>query len=118
MAAWNRVGPAVGDFFPVGLPAFPAEKARAHFALAAPDSAAALRRLAAGNGNSGLEAPAAAPRADIESLNIAAGRQAAGPAEVQSCDSSCPIRFDAAPMHRPSAHPSAAARPNATREST
>src|ERR1700730_1091723 len=40
---WNRAGPAAGNFFPEALPALPAEKARAHFALAAPGSAAALR---------------------------------------------------------------------------
>src|SRR5579862_617354 len=84
---------------------------------AAFDSAAALRRLAADIDNSGFAIPAAALQADIDSLNIAAGTRVAGPARVQRCDSSCPIRCDASPIHCPSGHPSAAAHPKPTHES-
>jgi hypothetical protein len=107
MAVPNRVEPAAWKFFPEAL-AFPAEKARARFALAASDSAAAQRRRAADNGNSGFEAPAAARYADIDSPNTAAGIQAAAQTGALSFDSSYPIRADAAPMHYPSARPSAA----------
>lgn len=116
-AGGRRVGPA-GRFFPEALPAVPVAKAAVHFARAASDSAGALRRLAAGIGSAGFEAPAAVPRADIDSPNTVAGTQAAGPAGVPRGDPTCPIRYDAAPTNCPSAHPSAAVHPNAIREST
>src|SRR5450830_1356277 len=118
VAGWNAGYPAAWNFSPEALPAVPAGKARALLALPAPDSAAALRRHAAGNGNSGCEAPVAAPLGDTDPLNTAAGRQAAGRALEQNGGSNCPIRFDVAPIDCPSARPSAAVHPTATREST
>ena len=101
------------------LPAFPAEQVRALFVLTAAESAGELSCHAAGNGNSGCVASAVAPPGgDTCLLNTAAGRQAAGLALEQSCDSTCPIHFDAAPNYGPSAHPSGAAHSTATREST
>lgn len=72
-----------------------------HLRLGRPLSVAALRRPWAGIGSSGFKAPAAAPRAGIDSLNIAAGMSAAGLTRVQRGDSNGPIRFDAAAIHAP-----------------
>jgi hypothetical protein len=95
---------------------FPAELAL--FALPAPDTVAALRGLAAGNGNSAFESPAAAPLAgDIYPLNTAAGRQATGQGQVQRCGSICPNRFYAVPNYCPSDHPNVAAHQTAIRRS-
>ena len=87
-------------------------------ALPAPDSAAALRPHAAGNGNAGSEAAAVAALVDSDSLNTAAGRQAAGRALAQNCGSTGSSRFAVAPILCPSARPSGAAHPTPTREST
>ena len=108
---------AVWDFSPAVLPAVPAAKVLALVALPAPDSAAALRRHAAGIGNSGSEVAAVAALGDSGSLNTAAGRQAAGRALVQNCGSTGPSRVAAGPSLCPSARPSAAAHPTPTRGS-
>jgi len=125
-AGWKCADPAADNFFPAVRPAFPVDRARApvvdrartRLARAGPGSAAALPHHAAGSGSTGSPVPAVAPDADIDSRNIAAGRKATEPATVLNCDSSCPIRVAAVPTNCPSAHPSAAAHPNATREST
>ena len=113
-----RNAPAAWNFSPEAFPAVPAQKARALLALVAPDSAAALRRHAAGNGNSDCAAPAAAPLADTGPRNISVGRQAAARAPERSCGPTGPIRCDAVATRCPSARPSVAAHPTATREST
>ena len=106
------------DFSPEVLLAAPAAKVLALVALPAPDSAAELWPHAAGNGNSGSEAAAAAPLGDSVSLNTAVGRQAAGRAPAWNCGSTGSSRFAAAPIRCPSARPSVAAHPTPTREST
>ena len=115
---WNAAYPAAWDFCPEVFPAVPAPMAQAPFAPLVPDSAAALWHRAAGNDNFDCAAPAAVPPADTDRRNTSAGRQAAGPAPERNCGSTCPIRDDAAPIDCPSARPSAAAHPRASREST
>jgi hypothetical protein len=103
---------------PADFPAAPAEQARALLARTAPDNVAALRRHAADSGNSGLAASAAVPLGDIDRLNTVAGRWAAERARAQNRGSTCPSRFSAAAIHGPSARPSGAAHPRASRGST
>ena len=117
VAGWNAARPAAPGISPEVHPAAPAEPARAHFAVSAPDTADALRRHAAGNGNSGCEAVAAAAPGDTDPLNTAAGKQEVVRALAQNCGSTCPIRFAAAPIHGPSALPSVAGHPAASRKS-
>lgn len=84
-----------------------------------PDSAAALRSRAAGNGNSVVRAYAAARLvADSDPSRTAAGRPAAGPAPGRSGGPICPNRFYAAPIRGPSAHPNGVAHPAASRGSS
>jgi len=94
-AALNAGYPDALDFLSGALPAFPAEQVRALFVVY---SAGGLSRHAAGTGNSGCAVSAAAPPVDTCLQNTVAGRQAKGRALEQSCDSTCPILFDAAPI--------------------
>ena len=87
--------------------------------LPAAESAGGRPCHAAGNDNAGCGAYAAAPPGgDTGLLNTAAGRRAAGRAPEQGRAATCPIRFDAAPIHGPSADPSGAAHSTASRGST
>ena len=105
----------VADFFVQVPPAAGyAEAPQALLARAAADNAAERLRHAADNGNSGFEAPAAAPLWDTDSLNIASDRQAEARAREPSGGPIDPIRFDAAPIHYPNAGPSVAAHLPAT----
>jgi hypothetical protein len=87
------------------------------FVYPAAVSAGGLPCHAAGNGNSGCVASAAALPGGICLQNTVAGRLEAGRALEQSYDSTGPILFDAAPIHCPSADPSGAAHSTATHES-
>jgi len=109
--------PVVFDFSPEALPVFPAEQVRPLFVYPAAVSAGGLPCHAAGNGNSGCVASAAALPGGICLQNTVAGRLEAGHALEQSYDSTGPILFDAAPIHCPSADPSGAAHSTATHES-
>lgn len=85
----------------------------------APDSAAALRARAAGNGNSVVRAYAAARLvADSDPSSTAAGRPAAGQAPGRIGGPIGPNRFCAAPNHGPSARPNGVAHPGASRGSS
>ncbi|MFA7061601.1 MAG: hypothetical protein WC156_12400 [Pedobacter sp.] len=103
---------------PETLPFFSVAQVQAHLVPPAVESAGGLPCRAAGNGNSGCVAYAAAPHGDTDLRNTCADRQAAGRALGQNCASICPIPFVAAPIHDPSADPNVAANSTATREST
>lgn len=117
-AAAASVDPADQGFSTETLPAFPAEQVRASFVLPAVASAGGQPCHAAGNGNSGCGAYAAALPGGTGLQNTAAGRPAAGRVPVQSCAATGPIRCAVAPIHSPSVGPTGAARSAATREST
>src|SRR6185369_3811687 len=111
--------PAAPELSSGALPAFPAGQVRELFVLPAAESAGGPPCRAAGNDNAGRAASAAAPPDGDTCLpNTAAGRQGAGRVPARSRDSTCPTLSDAAPSHGPSALPSGAAHPAATREST
>jgi hypothetical protein len=93
--------------------AFPAQQARTRLASAG-ERARALMCLSARNGTSGFEAGVAPPLWDTCSPNTFADRWVRGPGPTRSGGSICPIRFDAAPNHDPSAHPNVAAHSAAT----
>lgn len=84
----------------------------------APDSIAALRGRAAGNGNSAFEAPAAHLVGDTYRLDTVAGSQAEEQVSGQSRGPICPNRFYAVPNKVPSDLPNVVAHQTATRGST
>jgi len=118
-AALNAEYPAASDFLFEALLFFPVEQVRVLFVLLAAESADGLFCHAAGNDNARVLSSAAdLCGADICPLNTAAGREATGHAPEQSFAATCPIPFDVAPIHVPSADPSGAAHRTASREST
>jgi len=86
-------------------------------ALAGPDSAAALMRHAAGTGNSGFAALAAALPAGSDSLSIVAGTLEAEPLPGRRCGSSGPIPFAVLPTHGPNVRPTGVAHSRSKPES-
>lgn len=85
------------------------------FAVRTRSHAALLQGRGVDIGNVGCVSAPAAFLADNGSLNNAADRRVAGQGSVRLGDPSGPIRFGAAPIHVPSAGPSAAGHPDATR---
>lgn len=81
-----------------------------------PDSVAALRAHAAGNGNAAVGTRIAAPLVEGSGpLSTGAGKKAAGQAAAPSGDPTCPSRACAVPNRGPSCWPSVAAHPDASR---